>query len=125
MPRQNDVAQEVDTLVEFSDLNLFGMQRQGEMVGQKSTNHWYELFQRFTIRIKNNKVVGVASVVTDVQSLFHELVKFVQIHVRKKLRRKVSNRQTLAAKEWPWPQGETIDNFPEQPNCICVFDPAF
>ena len=125
MPGQNNIAQKIDTLDELSNLNFFRMQHKSEMVGEKTINQWYELFQTLTIRIENNEVVGVTSIVVNVRRLFHELIKFIEVHIRKELGREVADGETLAIEECRLSEREPTDNFFKKPNCIYVFDPAF
>lgn len=97
--RKNNIPEKVDALVVWSNTDFFRMQCQLQLLTEESLDRFNKSRDIRLIARDNHEVIGVASVVFYFQLVLHELIEFIHIDIRKKLRGQVAYRDALGFKK--------------------------
>ncbi len=81
--RQGDISQEVDALPEFADLDFVRVELEPAMLPKPGLNTRQERDKLRTVFGEDDRVIGVANVVSLSQILFDEVVECIHVDVGK------------------------------------------
>lgn len=72
------------------------MKGEFETIAKKSMYTWQERHELVSICGKKNEIVSIADVTPNLERVLRKLIELVHVNIHEKLRRKVSERQTLS-----------------------------
>ena len=83
--RAQDISEEVDPLVVFAYRDFMGMQLKPKVFAKKTPKHRHEGFENFSFVAHDDEVIGIPNEVPQPETVFHELVERIEIHVGEQL----------------------------------------
>lgn len=117
--REYDVSDEIDSLAKLSDAGFSRMQVKAKIVMKKSPDHEKHGGQTSVFACDDEEVIGVSHVVGYPKAVLHELIQFIEVDVREKLRGEVADGKTF----FGLPRMETPENFSQEREKLRVTDP--
>lgn len=109
MIRKTNVAEHIDPEVITRQRNLSIMQPKREPYFQKLSNSLQLKTQYFFRWIHQDEIIAIAQIVPRAKLVFYKLIQDVEINVRKKLTREISQRDPNAGSQF-----EAPDNRPKK-----------
>lgn len=123
--RENEVPEKINAANKLANRDFFRVQIEREPVAEEFRN-WNEQPLKIDGTSRNNReIVGIADIISDPESVFHEPVEFVHVNVREQLRREVAYRQTLGFERRRARRRITFHDLPEKPHRVFVLDSFF
>ena len=95
MMRQRDVSEKISALSQFPQNYFPWVEVECETFTKKTSNHWKQRDELHWIVMHEDEIIRVSDVEWDSKLLFYEMIQFVQIHVRKQLRRQIPDGDAL------------------------------
>lgn len=94
-----DQTEKIHSLTRPPDGNLPGMKVETERSAQEIAENGDELLEKLPVFRNNDKVVGIPGIVSELELLLHELIEFIQVHIREELRGQIADRETLETEQ--------------------------